>query len=162
MNWLDIVIIVLLAASVFGGWRNGLIKSVLSLAGLVIGVSLAGRYYVVLAERLTFVPQAQLAQIVAFVIILVAVILITMAVGVLLTSVISSISLGWVNRAGGIAFGLIVGAISVGATLAIWVKFLGVTDTISNSALATFLLGQFPAVLALLPPEFDMIRSFFR
>ncbi len=38
MNWLDIVIIVMLAISVFIGLSTGLIKSVLSLAGVIFGV----------------------------------------------------------------------------------------------------------------------------
>ncbi|MBI2836533.1 MAG: CvpA family protein [Chloroflexi bacterium] len=162
MNWLDIVIIVLLVASIFGGVQNGLIKSALSLAGLIVGITLAGRYYGALAERLAFIPQDQLAKIVAFAIILGAVMLLAVLIGFLLTSFISSLTLGWMNRVGGAAFGLIVGAISIGAILAIWVKFLGEVAFIGDSALASFLLDRFPAVLALLPSEFDMVRSFFR
>ena len=53
-------------------------------------------------------------------------------------------------------------AIFSGALLAMWVKWLGVSDPITESFLAEFLLGQFPLVLALLPGEFDSIRSFFQ
>ncbi len=160
MNWLDIVIIVLLVASIFSGLRAGLIKSVLSLAGLIVGISLAGRYYLALAERLAFIPQDKAAQIVAFVIILMAVMIIAGVVGVLLNWVISSLMLGWVNRIGGAVFGLALGALSISVLLAIWVKFLGITGIVSESSLASLLLNQLPTVLALLPAEFDMIRSF--
>ena len=46
MNWLDIVIIVVLALSVLSGLVRGFIRTVLGLAGLILGIYLAGRYYV--------------------------------------------------------------------------------------------------------------------
>lgn len=162
MNWLDIVIIVLLVAGIFGGVKNGLIKSVLSLAGLIIGITLAGRYYAVLAERLPFIPEEQMANIVAFGIILAAVTLIALLASLLLTWAITSLTLGWLNAVGGAVFGLVAGAISIGATLAVWVKFLGMPGFISESGLAAFLLVHFPLVLVWLPPEFDVVRDFFR
>ena len=50
MNWLDIVIIVALAISTFLGLKIGIIKALLSLAGLIVGVILAGRYYAPFSE----------------------------------------------------------------------------------------------------------------
>ena len=42
MSWLDLVIVVVLAISTFLGLRMGIIKAVLSLAGVIVGVVLAG------------------------------------------------------------------------------------------------------------------------
>ena len=70
--------------------------------------------------------------------------------------------LGWVNRLGGATLGLVLGAIFCGALLAIWVKWLGVGSTITESIVAALLLDKFPLILALLPDEFDAIRSFFQ
>ncbi|GAI66173.1 unnamed protein product, partial [marine sediment metagenome] len=50
MNWLDIVIIVAIAIPTFIGLRMGIIKAALSLAGLIVGVILAGLYYVPLTQ----------------------------------------------------------------------------------------------------------------
>jgi len=69
--------------------------------------------------------------------------------------------LGWVNHLGGAVFGLVLGAIFCGALLATWVKFLGATGAITESNLAFILVDFFPVVLALLPEEFDAVRSFF-
>jgi len=66
-----------------------------------------------------------------------------------------------VNRLGGALFGLVLGAILCGALLATWVRFLGITGAIVESTLARILLDYFPLVLALLPDEFDAVRSFF-
>ena len=161
MNWLDIVIIVVLGLSIFTGWKTGLLKALCSLAGLIVGISLAGRYYITLSERLTFIPQEKAAEIVAFAIILVGVVLVAGLLGLLLTWIISSVMLGWVNRLGGAVFGLAMGALSISALLAVWVKFLGMNQIVSDSGLASMLLNQLPAILALLPPEFDVIRSLF-
>ena len=162
MSWLDIVIIVVLAITALIGLKIGLIKAALSLAGVVVGVVLAGHYYVPLSEQLTFIPQAGLAKIAAFTIILIGVMVIAGVLAKLLKWAASVMMLGWVNRAGGAVFGLVMGTIFCSALLAIWVKFLGVAGLISGSNLTALLLHYFPMVLALLPDEFDTVRSFFQ
>jgi len=162
MNWLDIVIIVLLAITTLIGLRIGIIKAVLSLAGVIIGVILAGRFYVALSEQLTFIPQENLAKIAAFAIILVIVMLVAGILASVLKWLASIVMLGWVNRLGGAVFGLVLGAIFCSTLLAIWAKFLGAEGPIAESGLATLLLDRFPIVLALLPEEFDAVRSFFQ
>jgi len=162
MNWLDIVILVVVASATFLGLRIGIIKAALSLAGLIVGVILAGRYYVPLSAQLSFIPQAGVAEVVAFAIILIGVMVIAGVLAGLLRWVASAVMLGWVNHLGGAVFGLVLGAILCGALLAVWVKFLGIAGIISESTVAAVLLDRFPAVLALLPDEFDAIRSFFQ
>jgi len=161
MNWLDILIIVVIAVSTFLGLKIGIIKAVLSLAGTIVGVILAGRYYVPLSEQLPFISQASMARGVAFAVILIGVIVIAALIAWLLKWAASTVKLGWVNYLGGAIFGLLMGAIVCGAILAIWVKFFGPAGAIAESSVATILVGRFPVVLALLPDEFDAIRSFF-
>ena len=161
MSWLDIVIIVAIAITTLIGLKSGIIKAVLSLAGLIVGVILAGRFYVPLSEQLTFIPQAAVAKAVAFAIILIGVMVIAAVLAGLLKWVASVVMLGWVNRVGGAVFGLVLGAVLCSALLALWVKFLGAGEVITNSSLAAILLSRFPLVLSLLPNEFDSIGSFF-
>jgi len=162
MNWLDIAIIVVIAISTLIGLKAGLIKIVLSLAGLIIGVILAGRYYQVLAGQLSFIPQTSVAKIVAFAIILIGVMIIASILASLFKWAASITMLGWVNRLGGAVFGLVLGAIFCGALLAIWVKFLGAATAINESNLAPILVSYLPVVLLLLPGDFDVIRSFLQ
>ena len=161
MNWLDIVLLVALAIPTFIGLKQGLIKSVLSLVGLIIGVILASNFYEALGSRLGFIPNPDIANITAFILILVGVLVIATILARLLKFIVSIVMLGWVNYLGGAVFGLLLGAILWGAILAIWVKFLG-TELIMESLVASVLLDKFPLVLALLPSEFDAIRSFFQ
>jgi membrane protein required for colicin V production len=53
------------------------------------------------------------------------------------------------------------GAILISALLATVVKFFG-EGMVTESALAGFLLDQFPIILGLLPSQFDSIRNFFQ
>jgi membrane protein required for colicin V production len=161
MNWLDIVILIILAISVFMGLKTGLIKMLISLAGLILGIFLAGRLYQSLANHLTFISSEKAAQIVAYLIILFVVLIIAAIIAWLLTRMISAILLGWVNRGGGAVVGLLISAIFIGAILAVWAKYGG-NSIVSHSWLAKLLVDKFPLVLALLPAQFDSLRSFFK
>ena len=99
-------------------------------------------------------------NIVGFIIILVLVMGLAAVVAVLLRTILRAIMLGWVDHIGGAVLGLVMGALSISALLAIIVKYTG-SNLIADSALANFLLDKFPFVLGLLPSEFDSIRDFF-
>jgi len=161
MHWLDIVLIIVLAVFTLIGLRTGLIKTVLSLAGVIVGVILAGNYYLPLSERLTFIPHTGAARIVAFAIILIGIMVIAAVLARFLKWATSLILLGWVNRLGGAIFGFVLAGILCGAALAAWLKFVGSAATIAKSSLANILLDRLPLVLALLPKEFDSVSSIF-
>jgi membrane protein required for colicin V production len=162
MNWLDILILVLLIISAISGLVNGFIKTLFSLVGLVVGVVLAGRYYLSLADHLGFIHSENAAHIVAFLIIFLLVILVATILGIIFTKIVSAILLGWLNRLLGGVAGVVMGGLAIGAILALWVHFMGSSDTFANSALASFLLDKFPLVLGLLPGDFGGIRDYFR
>jgi membrane protein required for colicin V production len=161
MNWLDVVIIIYLIISLFSGLVQGLIRSLLSIIGLIVGIVLAANFYKQFGDVLTFIPNPDVAHIVAFIIILLAVMAIAALIAVMLRSIIKAVMLGWVDKLGGAVFGLLLGALSVSALLAIIVKLTD-TSLITDSALAGFFLDKFPIILGLLPSEFDVIRNFFK
>ncbi|MBN2074116.1 MAG: CvpA family protein [Dehalococcoidales bacterium] len=160
MHWLDIILLVALVIPTFIGLKQGLIKAVLSLVGLVIGVILAGSFYKQLAGILGFIDNPDIANVVAYVLILVVILIIAAVAAKLLKTFIKVIMLGWVNTAGGAVFGFFIGMIFLGAILATWEKFFG-PDMLTESFIAEFLLDTFPIVLGLLPQEFDVVRDFF-
>ncbi|HEY91688.1 MAG TPA: CvpA family protein [Dehalococcoidia bacterium] len=161
MNWLDIVIAITLIIPIFTGLKQGLIKSAISLAGLMVGVVVASNYYQVLGDRLTFITNEDFANIAAFAIILIVIMIIANVIAALLKVTAKIVLLGWVDHLGGAVFGLLMGAIFMGALLAIIVKFFG-SSLIIDSFLAEILLDKFPLVLGFLPSEFDTIRDFFQ
>jgi membrane protein required for colicin V production len=162
MSWLDIVILIIIVVPTLIGLKIGIIKAFLTAVGVVVGVILAGRFYGQFAGILTFISQPGWAKIAAFAIILIGVMVIFSIAAFLIKKIVSAMLLGWANHLCGAVLGFVLGAIFCGAVLTIWVKFIGIGDTISGSALAGVLLDGFPMVLALLPDEFDSVRSFFQ
>jgi membrane protein required for colicin V production len=162
VNWLDIVIIIALILFVISGIVSGLIKAVFSLAGLILGIFLAGRYYVQLSGIFGFISNDSAAKIVAFIIIFLVVLIIATILGIIFTKIVSNLMLGWLNRLLGGIFGVFEGALFIGAILAVIVKMTGSQDAITGSILAQFFLNRFPVVLSLLPSEFDSIRGFYQ
>jgi membrane protein required for colicin V production len=162
MNWLDIVLISVMAIGALAGLWLGIIKAVLFLAGIIVGVVLAGRFYTPLSEQLTFIPQESIAKIAAFAIILIGVMVIALVLARMLKWAASMMMLGWVNRLVGAAFGLLLSATFCGALLAAWLHFFGGCAITRESIVAGILISYFPLVLDLLPEEFDTVRSFFQ
>jgi len=162
MNWLDIFLLVLLFVPTLIGLRKGLIRAALSLAGLLIGVVLAGRLYEPVSKIFGFFNNEKAADIVAFLLILSLVMLIAFLLARLLKSVLSLVLLGWVDNAGGAILGFLFGFFFLGAILAICVKLFG-SDLVTGSFMCRFMLDYFPVVLGLLPGDFGQdVRNFFQ
>jgi membrane protein required for colicin V production len=155
MNWLDILIIVTLAASVIGGLSTGLVRGLCNLAGLIIGIFVAGKYYENLGGKLTIIHNADIAKVVAFIMIIAGLI------GTLLHKILSGIMLGGLDRLLGAVVGLVVGAVLWGALLALWAKYFS-AGAVSGSFMAKILLENFPLVLNLLPSSFAGVKNFFK
>jgi membrane protein required for colicin V production len=161
MNWLDIVIIVVLILSIFMGYRTGLIRGAFLIAGIIIGVVLAGQYSDDLGAKLTFISDPNIAGILAFIIILIATLLVALLIAYIIQRIAHWTLLNWIDAWGGALLGLVLGAFFIGAILAMWLKFQGNNDVITSSALGRFLVDKFTVILGLLPSEFQGIRDFF-
>jgi len=161
MNWLDIVIIVVAVLLGIVGLRQGIIKTVFGIAGLIGGIVLAGRYYDELAAVLSS-SGATWVNIAAYAIILLATLIVAAVIGSLVAKLVHFAALGWLDRLVGFIFGAVIGGLLCAAILAIVLKYYtGAGPLISQSVIARFLMDQFPLLLALLPEDFDFIRDFF-
>jgi membrane protein required for colicin V production len=149
------------------GW-GGLTSTVLPLAGILLGLTLAGLFYGSMADALSsWLESRNQATIIAFLIIFIVVVVASIELYLILSSLGSrgpKIPLvGWADRLGGVMLGLAIGGIISGAILSLIARYSspGMEATISNSSLAAFFLDQFPFVLHLLPEEFSTVRDFF-
>jgi membrane protein required for colicin V production len=161
MNWVDIGIIIYLCLSVISGSMQGLIRTVLSSIGLIVGIILAAHFYKQLGDVLTFISNKNVADVVAFIFILLVVMGIAALIAWFLRSLIKAIMLGWVDKIGGAVLGLILGALSISAILAIIAKVSN-SSLITDSKFAGFFLDKFPLILKFLPGDFSTIRNFFK
>jgi len=164
MSWLDIVIIILILIPTFLGLKNGLVKALFTIVGLIVGIVLAGRYYNNLAS---LVSDAAWAKIVAYIVILLAVSVLASWAAVLVKGLLKAVMLNWVNRLGGALLGFIIGVFFCGAILSLWVQLigsglLGSSSVVHDSFMAQFLLDKFPIILGLLPSQFDPVKNFFQ
>jgi membrane protein required for colicin V production len=162
VNWLDIVLIAVLALATFLGFRRGIIAMVFPIVGLIIGVVLAGHYYGTVGGWLP-IDNQQHAGWAGYAIIIVVVLIVSVILASVLRRFIRLVLLGWVDRLGGAILGLAVGSLFCAAVLAACVKFGLGSGFVDGSGIATLMLDWLPAVLVLLPGEFgDAVRDFFQ
>ena len=164
MNWLDIVIVLVIAFFAISAFRSGLIREVVTLVSVAVGVVVAGLFYDDLArDVLVFIDNEKTALIVGFLVLLGAVYLAGQLVAVMLKQAASLLFLGWADHAGGALFGLIKGLIVVEVLLILLVTYpqLGLKGDIDGSALASVFLDTAPLLLLVLPDEFEQAVDAF-
>ena len=160
VNWVDVLIVVMVGGPGFLGWRNGVLHWAITLAGVIVGVVLAGRFYTSLAPVLTPVTDAEgLRQVLAFSAIFLLILLGAWLVAKLVKGALSSVL--WVDHLAGLALGMAAGATGAAAIItamgALPVAVL--TEAVGGSALATPLVRGLGVVRSLLPAEFDRITD---
>ncbi len=164
MNWLDIVIVLVIAFFAISAFRAGLIREVVTLASVAVGVVVAGMFYDDLArDVLVFIDNEKTALIVSFLVLLGAVYLAGQLVAVMLKQAAALLFLGWADHAGGALFGLIKGLIVIQVLLILLVTYpqLGLKGDIDGSALASVFLDAAPLLLLVLPDEFEQAVDAF-
>jgi membrane protein required for colicin V production len=163
VNGLDLFITVVLVVAAFFGWRRGIIGTVLTLIGLVVGVVVAGQTYDGLSNVFDgFIDSPTWAKVAAFATVLVVIIAASMVLSRLLKKVLTLLMLGWVDNVAGMVLGLFMSSLGLTAVIGVMgvVPFGSLDGTVENSVLAGFFGDAFlPGVLALLPSEFDRVTD---
>lgn len=161
MNWLDIFIIVLVVGGGFMGWRNGLIRLAVTVAGGLVGVFLAGQLYDDFAPAMAFTDNAAFQKVAAFAAVFLAVLVAAWVVGWLLRTVLRALMLGFVDNIGGLAVGVVGGAIAAGAIIAAFgsLPVASLQTAVEGSTLAEPVVNATSFVRGLLPSEFDAVRT---
>jgi membrane protein required for colicin V production len=108
MNYIDVLILIAIALGMIGGFINGLVKEVASLAALILGIWGAIRFSSFTAARLYdyFDMTGRYVGIISFVVTFAIIVVIIHFIGILVDKLVSAVALGFVNRLLGIAFGL--------------------------------------------------------
>jgi membrane protein required for colicin V production len=154
MNPLDWLLALLLLYSVVRATIRGFFREAFSLGGLIVGFFLACWFYKSLAVKLAgLITSAQIAQFAAFVLILVATMLVATLIAALLKRTASAIGLGIFDRIGGGIFGLIRGCILGAALLMALTGFLPPAPWLTQSTLAPYFLRASRAVFFVMPAD---------
>ena len=108
MNPFDILIIVVLGYSLVRGLFRGLVKEVSSIIGVLGGFYAAYTYYKVLAGLLAgLIHDTSYLNILSFLIIFCGVLIVVGVLGVVIKYLLNIAFLGWVDRIGGVIFGVL-------------------------------------------------------
>ncbi len=124
LNWLDISLLAVILWSAFSGLRAGLARVVVGLLATLVGL-VAGFwcYRLVAAKLLPWVKTETIANVVGFLMILLAVLVLGTLIGSLLSRVFSWIGLSWFNHLLGGLAGVLRGALIISALLDFFVAF---------------------------------------
>jgi len=154
MNPLDWLLGALLLYSVVRAAVRGFFREAFALGGLIVGFLLACWFYRALAVQLAgLISSTQIAQLVAFLLILIGTMLLAGLVGGLLKRTASAIGLGFFDRVLGALFGLIRGCILGTGLLMAVTAFLPPAPWMESSKLAPFFLRASHAVFFVMPAD---------
>ena len=158
MNWLDIVVIVIVAWFTFFAFSAGVIREVVTIIGVALGVVLAGLFYEDLADDVKLAIDTDNApEIIAFLLIFGACALAGQLAAMVLKQTASLLMLGTFDQLLGAVFGFVKGMIVVEILLIVFVTYpaLGLRETIDESLFGPMFLDGIPILLKILPAEFD-------
>ncbi len=133
----DLLIALILVGNTAGGLRKGLILQVFSVLGIVAGIALGLTFQPQVARLFNFLPAdvAVLKQVLAFLLIFVATVLVAWITGITLRTLARTLLLGPVDRLGGALFAFLETWILIGGVFAFLIRH----HYLSNITEASFL-----------------------
>ena len=149
MNWLDILIIVIVAVPVAFGLRIGLIRIASSLIAIALGTLLATLFWRQAADIVgVFITDDNVAAFIGYLLILIAVITAGWAAAIFVKSALNILMMGWVDRVGGVLFGALMGCVIVAALFWSLESFSG--ETVQDALDTSFLRPYFAFLVPIL------------
>ena len=141
MNVADWVILAIIGISVLMAASQGFMFEAISLAGLIVGYMLAAwEYHVVSAWFAPYVKSQWIADIIGFIAILLAVIILAGIIGRLARWLLKEVGLHWFDRILGGAFGLVRGSLTAAVVLLGFTTFNPQSNWLEGSRLAPYFL----------------------
>jgi membrane protein required for colicin V production len=158
MNWLDVVVILLLAGFTFAAYSSGLIREVITLVAVVAGILIAGALYERLAaDVLVFIDNDDAAEAVAFLALFGGVYLMGQIGAYVLKTGAALLMLGPLDHVGGAVFGFVKGVLVIEMLLIVFAAYpsLDLDRAVDNSVFARQLVDNFGFLVHILPSNFD-------
>lgn len=124
MNYIDIVLVILLVFSAIGGFKNGLIVELASLAALILGIWGAIHFSYVtsdfLIENLNF--NSEHLPVISFIVTFIVIVILVHIVANVVDKMVETIMLGFVNKLAGLVFGVLKAALILSIILLVFDK----------------------------------------
>jgi membrane protein required for colicin V production len=161
MAVIDWVIVIVLIVSVLTAAKAGLIVEVFSLGGLVLGLLVASWDYQRLMPWMSqWIHSLSTAEALSFIIIALGIMIVAAVAGRMVRWSVKSIGLGWADRLGGAAFGLVKGCALITIAVMIIAAFWPSATWFRQSRFAPGFLAMARHAAAVTPSDLgDRIRS---
>ena len=133
MNYLDIIIGIILIIFALGGLKNGIIREAFSLAAFIGGIYGAIKLCDMVGQWLGKLINVNedLMSVISFIVVFIALALIINWLGNVIAGIIESVSLGFIDKLGGVAFGIAKGFLLVGIIILL-LDFFGIKDILNK------------------------------
>jgi membrane protein required for colicin V production len=161
MNWVDLVIVIIIALTTFSSLRAGLIRQAMTLIGLVVGVYVAlGHHQRVATYINPTVGNAALSNAIAFLLILIVVWIAAAFIASLVRAILNSLGLGWTDNALGMLVGFLVGLVIAVAFLLLLTRLPipSLSQAVQQSSLASYIFLLLPYLRQLLPSDLHIFQ----
>lgn len=142
MNLIDFVMIVVFAFSVFSGYHSGIVRSLVSIIGLIAGIEFASRNYFRFAKELApMVHSLPLSQAIWFVLQVIIVMIAFGMVGNIIQNEIQWMELTKIDKVAGVVLGAIRGVGLTAVCIFVMAAFYSTSDELSTALLPKYILG---------------------
>ncbi len=160
MSILDLIIGVILLIFAFAGLRKGLIIEAFYLASYIIGIYGAMFFSDTVAAWMSgFIKNSnEIVAIVAFIITFIAVLVLVRFLGRLISSLVEAISLGFIDKIGGFAFGAMKGALIISIFILI-LNVLGFSSIMDEIKTDSILYPRIENVANVLYKNHDVVKE---
>jgi len=148
--WLDIILVVIIAASIIMNIMRGGIRGIFGLLAIILGIFGASRLYIGLATTLP-IQNPQIAHAVSFIVLFLVLVILVNLLGLLVRSSAHFLSLGFLDRFLGLILGALKGTLFAGVICFFLILFPQGRGIVENSKIAPtifvelqFFRGLFP------------------
>lgn len=161
MTLVDWIIVVVIAAAVLGGIARGFFRSAFSLAGLIVGLSVASWNYWRIAGVLNpLIHSVDVANAIAFLVIAFVVMAVAAIIGSLLGKMFEKVGLGCLDRMAGAIFGFVEGVVFVTLCILVTVAFFPKTQWLTEARLPRYFFGALHVSTRVTPSRLaDRVRK---
>lgn len=153
INYFDIAVLCIVSMFTLRGLLRGFVAEIAGVVAIVGGLWYARRSFTQVAEYLTFIPDIAWRQIIAYVLVFLAVMIVVGIIARLLRKVLEFSFVSWMDKLAGAATGAFKGLIICSALLILVQAFLPDAAFVRDAKVIPWLTAIMEQVKSYLPPD---------
>jgi membrane protein required for colicin V production len=156
LNWIDLVLVLVIASSVLAGFAAGFARVGVGFAAMIVGMFCGFWFYgIVAAYVIDYVTSRAIANLIGFFAILAVVLVLGAIVGTILAKFFKWVGLSWLDRLLGGAAGVVRGFVIAAAMVTVLLAFAPTPPppSVVDSRLLPYVINVSDVLAALTPRE---------